>query len=184
MLKLLVGLGNPGDRYINTRHNIGFEIIDGLSQLHKTECDRTGFHGTYVKLHAPDLLLFKPTTYMNNSGIAVAEISRFFKINSTDIFVFHDDLDFNIGRVKVKKGGSSGGHNGLKSLDTHVGTDYWRIRIGISKPENKHDVSNYVLQKFTVEQSDVIDLVIKKIVSDTQILLNHGAEKFLSRFYS
>lgn len=183
MFKLLVGLGNLGKEYENTRHNVGFEIIDLLACHFNIISFNSKFHGSYVKV-SNKLILFKPMNYMNNSGIGVAEIAKFFKIASSDVIVFHDDLDLEVGKIKVKLGGGNGGHNGLKSIDQCLGRDYWRIRIGISKPQHKEQINDYVLKKFFDEQQEIINLVMRKIVKNIDILLSDGKDKFLLAFHN
>ena len=183
MISLLVGLGNPGKEYENTRHNIGFEIIELIADHFEHTNFNNKFHGMYAKL-SNELMLFKPMTYMNNSGVAVSEITKFFKIPQTNIIVFHDDLDLEIGKIKIKLGGSNGGHNGLKSIDQYIGDNYWRVRVGISKPQHKDQVSDYVLKKFSKEQQETINLVAKKIVKNIDILLRDGKDKFLLAFHN
>ncbi|MDJ1304652.1 MAG: aminoacyl-tRNA hydrolase [Candidatus Midichloria sp.] len=183
MLNLLVGLGNPGQEYIGTRHNIGFEVIEQLSRKYGVNSFTNKFHSLYTKT-SDDLVLLKPVTYVNNSGVAVIEAAKFFKIPPAQIFVFHDDLDLETGQIKVKIGGGHGGHNGLRSIDQYIGTDYWRVRIGISKPEYKSSVSNYVLKKFTKEQNEIINVAVEKIVKNIHILMKDGKDKFLLAVYN
>ncbi|AEI89295.1 MAG: aminoacyl-tRNA hydrolase [Candidatus Midichloria mitochondrii] len=183
MLNLLVGLGNPGQEYVGTRHNIGFEVIDRLSRKYGVNSFTNKFHSLYTRT-SDDLVLLKPVTYVNNSGAAVIEAAKFFKIPPAQIFVFHDDLDLKTGKVKVKIGGGHGGHNGLRSIDQYIGTDYWRVRIGISKPEYKSSVSDYVLKKFTKEQNEIINVAVEKIVKNIHILMKDGKDKFLLAVYN
>ena len=156
---LLVGLGNIGPEYANTRHNIGFMTIDKIKSDYNfpefKEKDKYFF--SKKKFDNIDVILVKPTTYMNNSGEAVTSLSTLYKIKPEDIIVIHDDLDLETGRLKIKQGGSNGGHNGLKSIDKYIGPNYHRIRIGIDHPRNftpQIDVVNYVLGKFSPEQKE------------------------------
>ena len=183
MINLLVGLGNPGKGYENTKHNIGFEVIDQLIRYFNSSSFNNRFYGLYTKI-SNKLLLFKPMTYINNSGTGVAEIAKFFRIIPSNIIVFHDDLDLKVGKIKVKLGGGNGGHNGLKSIDQYLGQGYWRVRIGISKPQYKEQISDYVLKKFSNEQQEVIDLVVKKIVKNIDTLLHDNKDRFLLAFYN
>ncbi|WHQ46558.1 MAG: aminoacyl-tRNA hydrolase [Candidatus Midichloria sp.] len=183
MLNLLVGLGNPGQEYIGTRHNVGFKVIDRLSGRYNIDSLTNKFHGLYAKTY-DDLILFKPTTYVNNSGVAVIEAARFFKIPPERIFVFHDDLDLETGKIKIKIGSGNGGHNGLKSIDQYIGLNYWRVRVGISKPEYKSSVSDYVLKKFTKEQNEIINAMVEKIVKNIHTLIKDGKDKFLLAVHS
>lgn len=151
---LVVGLGNPGNNYLLNRHNIGFMAIDVIHASFPFSSFQEKF-SAYVseaKLPVGKTILCKPQTFMNLSGNAVSKIAQFYKIPLENIYVFHDDLDLEAGRIKVKKGGSSGGHNGLGSIDQQIGKDYWRIRIGISRPKIKEEVSSYVLSNFTKKE--------------------------------
>ena len=165
-MHLIVGLGNIGDKYELTRHNVGFLVIDEMTKnLTTSNINNSNFHSTLLK--SGYNLFSKPTTYMNNSGLAVHAIMDYYKIDLEDIIVIHDDLDLPFGAVKFKIGGGHGGHNGLRSLDSHIGKDYIRVRIGIGKPKDKSDVANYVLSNFSKEElnklQDIISHTIKAI---------------------
>jgi PTH1 family peptidyl-tRNA hydrolase len=167
-MKLIVGLGNIGDEYSQTRHNIGFIAIDKILQdLDYTSINKTNFKGELFK--SGDFLFLKPSTYMNLSGESVGSVKQFYKIDNDDIIVIHDDLDLKLGALRFKKGGGHGGHNGLKSIDAHIGNDYHRVRIGIGRPEDKSEVVNYVLGKFSKEELEKLDktlLNVKKAIFD------------------
>jgi len=155
-MKLIVGLGNIGKEYENTRHNIGFIAIDKiLKNLNYSEINKPQFKGTLYK--TPEYLFLKPSTYMNLSGESIKALKDFYKIDNEDIIVIHDDLDLKLGALKFKKGGGHGGHNGLKSIDNHIGNDYHRIRIGIGRPEEKDKVVDFVLGKFRSEELEKIE---------------------------
>ena len=165
---LIVGLGNIGDKYQFTRHNVGFMVIDEITKnLSTSNINNPNFQSTLLK--SGYNLFSKPTTYMNNSGVAVHSIKEYYKIDLENIIVIHDDLDLPFGAVKFKIGGGHGGHNGLRSLDSHIGKDYIRVRIGIGKPKEKLDVANYVLSNFSKEEmnqlQDIIPHTIKAIES-------------------
>lgn len=165
---LIVGLGNIGEKYQFTRHNIGFMVIDEITKnLSTSNINNPNFQSTLLK--SGYNLFAKPTTYMNNSGMAVHAIKEYYKIDLENIIVIHDDLDLPFGTVKFKIGGGHGGHNGLRSLDSHIGKDYVRVRIGIGKPKEKLDVANYVLSNFSKEEmkllQDIIPHTIKAIES-------------------
>ncbi len=171
---LVIGLGNPGQQYLLNRHNIGFMAIDVLNaQLSMTQTFKTQFKAHYfeTKLNQDKIYAIKPQTFMNLSGQSVLTFSQFYKIPPEQIIVIHDDLDLELGTLKIKQGGGHGGHNGLKNIDSLLGKDYWRIRIGIGHPGHKDLVSAYVLSNF---KSDEITQFIEPIISDTQ--------KILSRF--
>ncbi len=159
-MKLIVGLGNPGPTYASTRHNIGFMVIDKLlKELPYSNITKKSFFGELYK--SKDLLFLKPTTYMNLSGKSVQAVANFYKIKSNDILVIHDDLDLPFGALRIKIGGGSGGHNGLKSIDEAIGKEYYRLRLGIGKPEHKGMVVNFVLSPFASEEANLLDAFVE-----------------------
>lgn len=143
---LFVGLGNPGPQYALTRHNVGFMVMDSLADAWTLTFHKNG-KGMLAKgnIHGKSILLFKPMTYMNLSGEAVGPLMRFYNLPLDALCVVHDDMDLEPWRIKVKKGGGSGGHNGLKSLDHHLTSQYWRIRVGVGRPPTMMEASAYVL---------------------------------------
>ena len=147
---LIVGLGNPGAQYAKNRHNIGFMAADEIHRRHGFSDYRSKFQGMVANgsIDGVKTLIIKPTTFMNDSGRSVREACQFYKIPLENIVVIYDELDLAPGKVKIKKGGGSGGHNGIKSLDAHIGKDYRRVRLGIGHPGDKNRVSNYVLGDF------------------------------------
>lgn len=166
-MKLIVGLGNPGKAYQNTRHNVGFMVLDAFASHHNVSIDQSKFSGLYSQfiVSGEKVILLKPQKYMNLSGEVVRDFVRFFKIDVSDILVISDDLDMAIGNYKLKPKGSSGGHNGLKNIETHIGTqEYKRFKIGISN--NKlMDTKDYVLGKFSSSDQKMLDDVIQSSVS-------------------
>ena len=164
-MKLVVGLGNKGREYENTRHNMGFMLVDRyLEYKNITDKFKEKFNAMYVEttINNEKVIFIKPTTYMNNSGIAVRAFLDFYKLNSEDILVISDDLDLDLGKFRLRRNGSSGGHNGLKSIISHLGTDnFKRLRIGISN--DKDDVINYVLSKFSKKELNEIDTMFDTI---------------------
>lgn len=149
-MKLIVGLGNPGDKYARNRHNVGFLAVDRIAERHRLPAWRRRFQGvtTETTLAGERVVLLKPDTYMNESGRAVGEAARFLKIAEADIVVLHDELDLAPGKVKIKTGGGNAGHNGLRSISAHVGNEYQRVRIGIGHPGSKDAVIHFVLHDF------------------------------------
>ncbi len=160
---LYVGLGNPGPTYEKNRHNIGFRVIDRL-------VEETGAHALNSKISNSILfksgnrIFLKPITYMNNSGESVFSVSTFYKISTQKIIVIHDDIDIPFGSIRFKIGGGHGGHNGLKSIDSFVGKEYARIRLGVGRPENKDEVTGYVLSNFTETEEFLLPGIIEKTV--------------------
>ena len=148
-MKLIVGLGNPGKEYLNTRHNIGFMVIDKLLEVYPHEKEKEKFGGIYIEtnINGHKVLLLKPQEYINLSGNVIRKFVDYYKIDIDDILIINDDLDLNIGNFKLKSSGSSGGHNGLKNIESNLGTkEYKRFKIGISNNKNI-DTKNYVLGK-------------------------------------
>ncbi len=178
---LIVGLGNIGEKYQLTRHNIGFLVIDEMTKnLSTSNVNNTNFQSTLLK--SGYNLFAKPTTYMNNSGVAVHAIKEYYKIDLENIIVIHDDLDLPFGTVKFKIGGGHGGHNGLRSLDSHIGKDYIRVRIGIGKPSDKGDVANYVLSNFSKEELNKLQDIIPHTIKAIEALKTEEIDLVKSKF--
>ena len=158
-MKLIVGLGNPGNEYDNTRHNIGFDIIDKYASNHNLSISKSKFDGLYVDslINGDKVILLKPQKYMNLSGEVVKKYVDYFKIDIKDILIIHDDLDQELGKIKLKENSSSGGHNGIKDIEKNLGTkNYKRLKIGISNNKNL-DTKDYVLGHFSKEERKIID---------------------------
>ena len=172
---LLVGLGNPGSEYAKNRHNIGFMAADTLVRRHSFSPWRSKFQGEIADgtIDGEKVVVLKPMTYMNLSGQSVAAAARFLKVPVEDILVFHDELDLLPGRIRVKRGGGAGGHNGLKSIDTHLGPNYRRLRMGIGHPGDKDRVAGYVLHDFAKADGVWIDPLLDA-VADAFPLLSRG----------
>jgi PTH1 family peptidyl-tRNA hydrolase len=180
-MHLIVGLGNIGEKYELTRHNIGFMVIDEMTKnLTTSNINKSNFNSTLLK--SGYNLFSKPTTYMNNSGLAVGSIKEYYKIENDDIIVIHDDLDLPFGAVKFKIGGGHGGHNGLKSLDSHIGKDYIRVRIGIGKPQDKAEVANYVLSNFSKEELNKLEDIIPHTIKAIEALKSEDIDQVKSKF--
>ena len=179
---LFVGLGNPTPDSKNNRHNIGFKIIDAINQKFSLSKQKPKFKGllTMGNINDKKVYAIKPLTFMNNSGTCIRELIEYFKINSSDIIVFHDDLDIEFGKIKTKFGGSDAGHNGIASLDKFIGKDYSRVRIGIGKPE-KIKVNDFVLSDFNEEEIIKLDELFKKIISSLELLIKKKLDLFSSK---
>jgi peptidyl-tRNA hydrolase, PTH1 family len=182
-MKLFVGLGNPGGQYALNRHNVGFMAVDAIAAAHDFPAWRKRFSGLAVegKLGGEQVFLFKPQTFMNESGRAVGEAVRFYKLDLSDVIVFHDELDLAPGKVRVKAGGGVAGHNGLKSLTAHIGNDYVRVRIGIGHPGNKALVTGHVLQNFTKDEFAWLEPLLGAIAEEAPYLAEGANDKFQSR---
>lgn len=180
-MHLIVGLGNIGEKYELTRHNIGFLVIDEMTKnLTTSNINKSNFNSTVLK--SGYNLFSKPTTYMNNSGLAIGSIKDYYKIENEQIIVIHDDLDLPFGAVKFKIGGGHGGHNGLKSLDSHIGKDYIRVRIGIGKPQDKSEVANYVLSNFSKEELNKLEDIIPHTIKAIEALKSEDIDQVKSKF--
>jgi PTH1 family peptidyl-tRNA hydrolase len=179
-MKLFVGLGNPGAQYALNRHNVGFMAVDAIAASHDFPTWRKRFQGLAAegKLGRQSVLLLKPQTYMNESGRSVGEAVRFYKLDLADVIVFHDELDLAPGKVRVKTGGGTAGHNGLKSLAAHIGNDYVRVRIGIGHPGNKALVHGHVLQNFAKTDHDWLELLLGAIAEASPDLAQGANDKF------
>ncbi|MEB3702476.1 Aminoacyl-tRNA hydrolase [Candidatus Bealeia paramacronuclearis] len=181
---LFVGLGNPGSQYAKTRHNVGFLCVDEMMSSYGFSAPKSKEGGLLSEgfIDGQKVLIFKPLSYMNLSGSPVGRISQFYKIPTEKIFVFHDDLDLAPGKIKMKQGGGHGGHNGLKSLDSHIGKNYWRIRLGIGHPGHKDMVSDYVLHPFSKKEMMDLGPLLSTIADEAHLLYTHP-EQFISRVY-
>ncbi len=179
---LFVGLGNPTPNSENNRHNIGFKIIDAINQNYSLSKQKPKFKGLLTMGNIGDKKVYaiKPLTFMNNSGTCIRELIEYFKIESSDIIVFHDDLDIEFGKIKTKFGGSDAGHNGIASLDKFIGKDYSRVRIGIGKPK-KIKVNDFVLGDFNEEEKIILDEISKKIISSLELLIEKKLDLFSSK---
>lgn len=174
-MHLIVGLGNYGKKYQLTRHNFGFLLADQIITDHNLQNSGLKFNSEFFsgKIANNNVILIKPQTYMNLSGKAVLECMNFYKINLTNLIVMHDELDLELGRIKIKTGGGNAGHNGLKSISEMVGNDYLRIRLGISRPNNlQFEIADYVLSRFSDDELKIVEQVNKKISSEMSIIIN------------
>ncbi|WP_456455464.1 aminoacyl-tRNA hydrolase [Thermovibrio sp.] len=165
MVKLIVGLGNPGREYEKTRHNVGWWVIDRVCRELNVELSREKFKGLYGELPTSrgKVILLKPLTYMNRSGESVKGFVKFFKLEPQQVLVIYDDLDLPLGKIRLRKRGSSGGHRGLKSVIEELGTDQFpRLRIGIGRPERKEEVVNFVLSPFKEKELPIIEEAVEK----------------------
>jgi PTH1 family peptidyl-tRNA hydrolase len=180
---VLVGLGNPGSKYAHNRHNFGFMAAEEIARRYGFSAERSRFQ-SYVASGAiggEKTLLLRPKTFMNLSGRAVGSALRFHKIRARDVIVLHDELDLVLGKVRVKRGGGAGGHNGLRSLDSNIGKDYGRIRMGIGHPGEKYQVERYVLSDFHKSELDDARGVVDAIADALPILIEGDDAGFMTR---
>ncbi len=181
-MKVLVGLGNPGDKYRDNRHNVGFMAIDAIASRYEAAPWRKRYQGvaSEVDIGRTRYLLLKPSTYMNESGRAVGEAVRFYKISPADVIVFHDEIDLEPGKIRVKFGGGHAGHNGLKSVTAHIGNDYQRVRIGVGHPGSREAVAHYVLHDFSRTDRAVLEPLLNSIAQATPYLVSGQDSKFMN----
>ena len=179
-MKLFVGLGNPGAKYEGNRHNIGFMAVERIAEDHGFTPWRAKFQGLTCegRLGGDKAILLKPQTFMNLSGQSVGEAMRFYKLDSTDITVFHDELDLAPGKLKVKLGGGHAGHNGLRSIHSHIGPHYARVRLGIGHPGHKDRVSGYVLSDFAKADAGWLDDLMRGISDGAPFLAEDDSARF------
>jgi PTH1 family peptidyl-tRNA hydrolase len=182
-MRMIVGLGNPGSRYVRNRHNIGFMAAGAIARRHGFAAFRSRFKGELAEgtIGGERCLLLCPQTFMNLSGESVLAAMSFYKIMPGDIVVIHDELDLRPGKVRVKRGGGNAGHNGLRSIDAMIGADYWRIRIGIGHPGVRELVHPYVLQNFDADEARLwVVPLIEAVAEAIPVLLGGAPDAFMS----
>lgn len=181
-MKLIVGLGNPGEKYKNTRHNIGFIFIDEIIKLLDIrENVRNDFNSEYIKTE--NAFFQKPQTYMNDSGLAISMIMKYYKIDVSDLYVIYDDMDLEVGRIRIREKGSAGGHNGIKSIISHCGDKFTRIKIGIGA--KKENAISHVLGNFSKQEEEILDSRKDDIVNLVKDVLNGmSTEKLMNKYNS
>ena len=193
-VRLIVGLGNPGVKYAGNRHNIGFMCVDRFAQENSLTFSRSNSHAKVAesRIAGHDIVLAKPQTFMNNSGVSVGGLVRKFKVKFENLIVVHDDLDLPLGRIRIRLGGSSGGHNGINSIVQQIGNqEFIRVRIGIGRPNGQEtskngedEVINHVLSDFTPEEITIMQEVIPCVIEALQCLLSSGLTEAMNKFNS
>ena len=180
---LLVGLGNPNPNNSNNRHNVGFLVIDEINKKFKLSKQKPKFKGllTTGNINEKKVYAIKPLTFMNSSGVCIKELIDYFKIDVKNVFVFHDDMDIDLGKVKVKFGGTSAGHNGIESIDKNIGKNYSRVRIGIGRPKKNSTGADHVLDNFSNEELDNVQTITKNIIESLSILISKDLDLFSSK---
>ncbi len=180
---LFVGLGNPNPNNTNNRHNVGFLVIDAINTKFKLSKQKPKFKGllTTGMINDQKVYAIKPLTFMNSSGVCIKELLEYFKIEAKDVFVFHDDMDIDIGKVKVKFGGGDAGHNGIESIDKNIGKQYSRIRIGIGRPINNSTGAEHVLDNFSSDEKQCVKEVTENIIKSLPILIKKDLDLFSSK---
>ncbi len=182
---LIVGLGNPGRRYAGNRHNIGFMAADAIHRFHRFAPWRARFEGEVSEglIGGQKTLVLKPATYMNESGRAVSQAMRFYKLNPADVVVIYDELDLPPGKLRMKQGGSTAGHKGLKSIEAHIGAGFRRMRIGIGHPGSKDLVNHHVLHDFARADREWIDPLLTAIAANAELLVSGEDASFMNRVH-
>src|SRR5512135_2001085 len=176
-MRLIVGLGNPGPAYVHTRHNVGFMVVDELARRWRASLEPIGggVRGAQMVIAGEQVMLLEPQLYMNRTGTALAEITP--TVAACDLIVIHDDLDLDVGCVRVKRGGGTAGHRGLDSIAEYCGTDFTRIRIGIGRPTSGDEVVDYVLSPFASEQREAVASIVECAADAVECVLQDGEEK-------
>jgi peptidyl-tRNA hydrolase, PTH1 family len=184
-MKLIVGLGNPGRRYEGTRHNIGFEVLDALAERHRVDWESAprGIEGLTGRWRAADSVLAKPLTFMNLSGAAVVGLLQFYKVELVDLLVVVDDVNLELGRLRARSTGSTGGHNGLKSVIESLGTeDFARLRIGVGRGDARRDLADHVTAKFDREERENVVAAIGRAADAAELFVTEGIAPVMNRF--
>lgn len=184
-MNLIVGLGNPGLKYAKTRHNLGFRVVKRITIKLDLKMSQRGFSSRYTEMRYLDdkLMLMMPQTFMNRSGLAVRQAVDYFGIDMDEVIVVHDDLDLEFGRLKIKKGGGTGGHNGLASIVEHVhANDFIRVRLGIGRPKGRQEPSNYVLSRFDSQEAKEVDVFVAEAANAVLFLLEHGLDAAMQKY--
>lgn len=181
---LIIGLGNPEPEYSNTRHNIGFDVVNQLAQTCKIQISKTKFKGLYGEgnIGGEKVILLKPQTYMNLSGESLIQFKNFYKIENENIIVVYDDIDLELGALRIRKQGGAGTHNGMKSVVSVIGKDFTRIRIGMGVPYNKADIINYVTGKISKKEREVLDETIIDAVNSIKEIIKNGVDSAMNKF--
>ena len=180
---LIVGLGNPGREYNNTRHNIGFDAIDVIADKYNIEVSRIKFKGVYGEgfVNGEKVILLKPTTYKNLSGESVREVMDFYKLSEEDILIIYDDVSLDVGRIRIREKGSAGGHNGIKSIIANIGTDVFsRIKVGVGKPQG--DLVKHVLGTFSKEDREDLNKVLEAVAMASETIIKGDAKEAMNKY--
>lgn len=184
-MKAIIGLGNPGMKYAGTRHNIGFDAVTAIADKYNLSINNKKFKGVYADGHiaGEKVLLVQPQTFMNLSGECVREVADFYKLNPDEIIIICDDINLDVGRLRIRKKGSAGGHNGLKNIIAHLGTEEFpRIRVGVGEKTEGWDLADYVLARFDKDSEPVICEALANVVGAVETWISEGIDAAMNRF--
>jgi peptidyl-tRNA hydrolase, PTH1 family len=182
-VKLIVGLGNPGGKYRGTRHNIGFAVVDELARRRSVEFDSSPVEALVAKVRGVEpVLLAKPLTFMNDSGEAVGELTRYFKLDPVDLMVVVDEVQLPLGKLRARARGSAGGHNGLKSLIAHLGEEFARLRVGVGRGEMRRDLADHVLARFDADESAEVERMTTRAADASEMFITSGIEAVMNAY--
>lgn len=180
---VIAGLGNPGKEYASSRHNAGYMAVEYLAEKLNTKLNKLKFNSVYgdTSINGEKVMLVKPVTYMNKSGIAIAEIVKFYKISTSNLIVIYDDIDIPLGALRIRPSGSAGTHNGMKSIVDSIGSEFPRIRIGIGRNEEM-DLADFVLQKFSRNEKDIVTPIIERAAEAAVEIIENGIDSAMQKF--
>lgn len=184
-MKVIVGLGNPGPQYLETRHNIGFLLVDLLAEQYQIQF-RTKFQGLWAEgnVDGERVLFLKPQTFMNLSGRSVSELCRFYKIQGEDLLVVHDDMDLTLGKIRLRNQGGAGGHNGIKSILSELGTEkFWRLKLGIGRPPKEWDPARFVLSSFEESELIPLDELLGRAAKATHLWIKGETDRAMNLYH-
>ena len=185
-MKAIFGLGNPGHRYEGTRHNVGFEVVDELTnRLGVPDFDRWHSSAEYVIkrwLGGPALLLGRPLTFMNDSGQPIGELAQYYKIDAADLLIVLDEAQLPLGKLRARSSGSAGGHNGLKSVIAHLGTEVPRLRLGVGRGDDRRDLADHVLSRFAPDEQDQVDRMIERAAEAAELFVTEGIAAVMNQY--
>jgi PTH1 family peptidyl-tRNA hydrolase len=182
-VKLIVGLGNPGRNYAGTRHNVGFEVLDVIAGRHRLEWESAPAEAVMAKWRAVQALLVKPLTFMNLSGFAVQQVMQFYKVDLPDLLVVVDEVQLELGRLRARRSGSAGGHNGLKSLIAQLGTgEFARLRIGVGRGDARRDLADHVLSTFDADERPIVADTVTRAADAVELFVAEGIQPVMNRF--
>jgi peptidyl-tRNA hydrolase, PTH1 family len=183
-MKLIVGLGNPGARYRGTYHNVGFDVVDELARRHRVEFGSSPAEALAARVHGGvSFWLVKPLTFMNLSGQAVGELARYYRVEAADTFVIVDDVNLPGGRLRLRRGGSAGGHNGLKSIIEHLGTDgFPRLRVGVGRGDSRRDLADHVLARVSGEDRELLAQAVARAAEATELFIAEGIDAAMNQY--